>query len=91
MELEEFHGVYAELHVHSRLENERLVCLVCKQLHADFRQRIKVFTANFLYELLGVGVYGALRQQRPACPLSSKKAVGYVVVGVVDEIQLEAC
>ena len=70
MQFVELHGVDAELHVDSWLQQERLVLLVGGQLNTDAAHVIEHLTAELLNEELGVGFHLSYRLQCPGIALS---------------------
>ena len=89
MQLIELHWIQTELHVGSRLEEERLILLVGYHLDGDMPHLIEHVTTEFLDEELRVWFYLSTALQRPGITLSYEIGILDIIVAVVDEVSLE--
>ena len=90
MQLVELHHVEPQLHADGGLQHERLVLLPCHDLHGQPLQVIELRTVEGLDERFGVGFEGRLPTQMPCRPLCRGQHDAQVVVGIVDDVCLEA-
>ena len=90
VELVELHGIDTQLHVDGWLQQEGLLALVGQDLHAYALQLGKDLASELFNIELGIGLYLGGGSKMPA--VGSRRKIGetHVVVGVVDEICLEA-
>ena len=89
MKLVEFHWVQTELHVSSRLQEERFLLLVGNHLDGDVLHFVQSLATEFLNEEFGIRFDFTFCLQGPGIALCHEISIMQIIVAVVHHIGLE--